>query len=144
MPIKVLNQFCVDWVIKARVVKKGNVRSWKNARGEGKLIAVDIIDRAGTLMQATAFNETALMLEGLLVEGKCYTFSNGHVKLSNKRFTSIKNDYCLTFDSSVVIEKCMDDPLIKNDRFSFTSIAGIEELKANQTVDVIGFTLEVG
>ena len=77
MPIKALNQFSVDWVIKGRVVKKGNIRSWKNARGEGKLISIDIIDRAGTLVQATAFNETALKLETLLVEGKCYTFSNG-------------------------------------------------------------------
>ena len=57
MPIKVLNQFSQDWVIKARVVKKGDMRTWSNARGEGRLFSIDLIDRDGTLIQATAFNE---------------------------------------------------------------------------------------
>ena len=35
MPIKALNQFSTDWVIKARIVKKGDIRNWKNTRGEG-------------------------------------------------------------------------------------------------------------
>lgn len=35
MPIKLLNQFSNDWTIKARVVKKTAVKSWKNNRGSG-------------------------------------------------------------------------------------------------------------
>lgn len=66
MPIKALNQFSYDWVIKARVVKKCEVRSWKNARGEGQLFNMDLIDRDGTLIQATAFNETAIKLAEML------------------------------------------------------------------------------
>lgn len=50
MPIKALNQFSTDWVIKARVVKKGEVRTWKNARGEGQLVSMDLVDREGTLI----------------------------------------------------------------------------------------------
>ena len=42
MPIKALNQFSNDWVIKARVVKKGELRNWKNAKGEGKLFNIDL------------------------------------------------------------------------------------------------------
>ncbi len=57
-----------------------------------------------------------------------YTFSGGQVKLANKKYTSIKNDYCLTFDYSTVIEKCADDAQIKGDGFSFTSLEGIEAL----------------
>ena len=57
MPIKALNQFSNDWKIKARVVKKGELRNWKNARGEGQLFNVDLIDREGTLIQATGFGE---------------------------------------------------------------------------------------
>jgi len=59
MPIKALNQFSTDWVIKARLVKKGDIRNWKNARGEGQLVNMDLIDREGTLIQVTGFNETA-------------------------------------------------------------------------------------
>lgn len=35
MPVKALNQFSQDWTIKARVVKKAPVRSWKNANKAG-------------------------------------------------------------------------------------------------------------
>ena len=35
MPIKALNQFSNDWIIKARVVKKAAIRQYKNAKGEG-------------------------------------------------------------------------------------------------------------
>ena len=50
MPIKALNQFSTDWVIKARIIKKGEMRSWKNARGEGIILSVDIVDREGTMI----------------------------------------------------------------------------------------------
>lgn len=35
MPIKALNQFSTDWVIKARIIKMGQVRDWKSDKGEG-------------------------------------------------------------------------------------------------------------
>ena len=66
MPIKALNQFSVDWVIKARVVKKSEIKNWKNARGEGQLINIDLLDRGGSLVQATAFNDGALKLDTCL------------------------------------------------------------------------------
>ena len=77
MPIKALNQFSSDWVIKARVVKKGEMRTWKNAKGEGTLINVDLVDREGTLIQATGFKETADKLNEMLEQDQVYTFTNG-------------------------------------------------------------------
>ena len=109
MPIKALNQFSQDWVIKARVVKKGDMRTWRNSRGEGRLFSIDLIDRDGTLIQATAFNEQADKFHAMLEPEQVYTFMNGSIKLANKKFTSIKNDYCLSFDYSTVVEKCPDD-----------------------------------
>jgi len=43
------------------------------------------------------FNETANKFNEKVQEGKVYIFSNGKVQLANKRYTSIKNDYSLTF-----------------------------------------------
>ena len=77
MPIKALNQFSTDWVIKARIVKKGNMRTWKNDRGEGTIMNIDLIDREGTLIQATGFNETANRLQEQLDQDQVYTFSGG-------------------------------------------------------------------
>jgi ssDNA-binding replication factor A large subunit len=43
-------------VIKARVTSKSPVRTWTNARGEGKLFSMDLIDESGEI-RATAFKE---------------------------------------------------------------------------------------
>jgi len=60
MPIKALNQFSSDWRFKARVLKKPPLREYKNAKGNGKIMSLDLIDREGTMIQATMFNETAV------------------------------------------------------------------------------------
>ena len=96
LPIKLLNQFNRDWCIKARVVKKGDMRSYKNDRGSGCVLSFDLIDREGTMIQATCFNETANKINEKVEQNKIYTIAGGEVKISNKKFTSIKNDYCLT------------------------------------------------
>jgi len=56
-PIKSLNTFLFDWKIKARVTKKHQKKSWKNQRGCGSLLNIELIDMAGTQIQATFFNE---------------------------------------------------------------------------------------
>jgi ssDNA-binding replication factor A large subunit len=50
MPISALNSFSMDWRIKARVVKKPPIRTYKNAKGEGQILTVDLIDREGTMI----------------------------------------------------------------------------------------------
>lgn len=42
--------------------------------------------------------------------------------MANKRYTAIKNDYCITFGQETVIEKCANDAHIKNESFSFTKL----------------------
>lgn len=61
------------------------------------------------MIQGTAFNEAAVLMNEVLEYDGVYTFSNGSVKLANKRFTSIKNDFCLTFSKDSVCEKCAED-----------------------------------
>ena len=128
MPIKALNQFTNDWTIKARVVKKAAIKSWKNARGSGQLLNFDLVDREGTMIQGTAFNDQAVYMDGILELDAIFTFSTGFVKLANKRFTSIKNDYCLTFSKDSICEKCADDEEIQSVSFTFTGLDRIEEL----------------
>ena len=143
MPIKALNQFCSDWCIKARITKKNDMRNWKNARGEGHLITINLIDREGTQIQGTCFNETARKFDAELEENCVYTFENGQVKLANKRYTSIKNDYCLTFDQNTVVKKCEEDAGITDSGYSFSSLDQIEAMVQQATVDVIGIVLDV-
>jgi hypothetical protein len=44
-PIKSLNTFLFDWKIKARVTKKLPKKSWKNAKGGGNLLNIELIDQ---------------------------------------------------------------------------------------------------
>ena len=36
-PIKALSSFTYDWRLKARVIKKADIKFWKNQRSEGQL-----------------------------------------------------------------------------------------------------------
>ena len=66
MPIKALTQFTNDWVIKARVLKKAAMREWSNAKSSGVLLNFDLVDREGTQIQATAFQDAARTLNDLI------------------------------------------------------------------------------
>ena len=99
-PIKSLNSFLFDWKIKARITKKQPKKSWKNAKGDGTLLTIELIDFHGSQIVATFFNELANKYDLILKENSVYLFSNGTVKIANQKFTSIKNDYCIIFDRS--------------------------------------------
>lgn len=144
MPIKALTQFTNDWVIKARVLKKANLREWSNPKSSGVLLNFDLVDREGTQIQATAFQEAARTLDGLIEQDSVYTFAGGLVKLANKKFTTIKNDYCLTFGNDAHVMKCDDDDDIEGVSFNFTDLSEIESMVQSRVLDVIGVILNVG
>jgi replication factor A1 len=63
--------------------------------------------------------------------------------MANKRYTSIKNDFCLTLGNETEIQECPEDIKITNSGFAFTKIEGLKELPQNSTVDVIGVIFEI-
>jgi hypothetical protein len=50
MPISAINSFSQDWRIKARIVKMPPIRTYKNAKGDGKILNIDLIDRHSTMI----------------------------------------------------------------------------------------------
>ena len=53
----------------------------------------------------------------------------GQVKLANKRYTTIPNDHCLTFDIGCTIDECNDDVDMKKlngNIYNFTSFAKLK------------------
>jgi|JI9StandDraft_1071089.scaffolds.fasta_scaffold144558_1 replication factor A1 len=58
-PIKSLNTMNPDWIIRGRVTKKGQVKTFnkQGGGGQGKLFSVDLIDAYGDQIQATFFSE---------------------------------------------------------------------------------------
>lgn len=86
------------------------------------------MDKDGTQIQATFFNDAAEKFDSLIQENKVYLFSNGQVKLAQKKFTSIKNDYSITFDTNADVERVDDDKAILKQGFCFTNLATIQEM----------------
>lgn len=109
MPVKCLNQFSSDFKIKVRVTKKHDIRSWKNANGTGELFNVDLIDADGTQIQGTFFKHMAKKWFPLIQEDKVYEVSCGQIKIANKKFTSITNDYCISFSDSTDFKEVKED-----------------------------------
>lgn len=81
-----------DWRIKVRLTKKGERRTWKNDRGEGYLINLELIDEEGSQIQATLFKEVADKYGDVIEEGKVYMMQGGLVKASSGRYATLKNE----------------------------------------------------
>jgi replication factor A1 len=64
IPVKSLNpQSNADWVIKVRVIKRYEKRTWSNDKGQGLLMNVDLMDAQGTLIQGTLFKDAVERFE---------------------------------------------------------------------------------
>ena len=146
-PIKALSTFNTDWTIKARVTKKCDIKEWNNARGAGKLFNVDLMDVMGDEISATFFNQGVDKFFPMLVENHVYTFAKGTVKLANKRFATLQNEYNLSFDKGAEISEVQDDGSIDNIRFALVGLNLLSDLakRGGQTiVDVCAVVSEIG
>ena len=47
-----LNPYMGNWTVKAKLSSKGNIRTFRNARGEGRVCTIELVDEAGTAIQA--------------------------------------------------------------------------------------------
>eukprot|EP00899_Mesostigma_viride_P013984 jgi/Mesvir1/22587/Mv05008-RA.1 len=107
-PIESLNPYFDKWTIKARVTSKGDLRSYKNARGEGQVFSVELTDEQGTQIQATMFREAADKFFELLQLNKVYYITGGKLRMANRNFTNVNNQYEMTLGETSIIEECED------------------------------------
>lgn len=57
-----------------------------------------------------------------------YEVSCGAIKLANKKFTSITNDYCIQFNDSTEFKEVKEDAAISKDAYAFKSIETVGQL----------------
>ncbi len=72
--------------MKAKIIKKGERKTWQNERNQGELFSIDIADYEGNEMGGTFFNKSCEKWINVLEEGKNYVFSGGHLKVNNRRY----------------------------------------------------------
>jgi replication factor A1 len=141
--VKTLTSSSRDFAIKARVTKKMDIKEWKNERGTGKLFSINIIDSFNEEISVTFFKEDADKFFNLVQEGKVYIFRNGQVKISNKKFQTVDNEYTICADKRTEIVETHDQADISSIKFNPVSIESLVTLQPGSFCDVCAGVVEV-
>lgn len=141
-PISSLNPYQNKWTVRARVTKKSDIRTWSNARGEGKLFSIELMDDSGEI-RCTGFTEACDKFFNLVEQDKVYYISRCVLKTANKQYTAIKNDYEMTMTNDTTIVPCEDMSLVPEVKLNYTNIAELERIENGGFADVIGIATQI-
>ncbi|KAI5960595.1 RFA1 [Candida pseudojiufengensis] len=136
-PIETLSPYQNNWTIKARISYKGDLRSWSNAKGEGKVLSVNFLDESDEI-KASAFNDVAEKVHNLVEEGKVYYISKAKVSAARKKFNNLTHPYELQLDKDTTINECFDESDVPKLNFNFVKLDQIQNLEPNAIIDVLG------
>ncbi|KAF4744019.1 60S acidic ribosomal protein P1, partial [Perkinsus olseni] len=137
IPISQLSVYSQKWTIKGRVSSKSDVRTFNNARGEGQLFSIELVDDQSAEIRATFFNSAVTKFFPAIQQGKVYTFSKGQVKQANARFNP-GAAYELTFNDDAIIEESTDSADIPRILYKISKIATIQDRNPDEFVDLCG------
>ena len=141
-PIVSLNMYNNRWTIQARVTVKSEIKTWSNAKGEGSLFSVELLDSTQDI-RGTFFKEAVDKFYSFLEVGKVYQFTGGRLKVANMQWNNCKSPYEITFDQNTEIRLSQDDGAIEKVSYDFVKIADIEHIEANKNIDVLAIVKSV-
>lgn len=77
----------------------------------------------GTQIQATMFNEAARKFYDRFELGKVYYISKGTLRVANKQFMTVQNDYEMTLNENSQVEEASNEAsFIPETKFNFVPI----------------------
>ncbi|KAJ9547731.1 hypothetical protein OSB04_020274 [Centaurea solstitialis] len=146
LPLASLHPHLAIWKIKVVLTSKGSMREYQNAKGQGCVFKVELTDEdVSTQMQATMFNEAARRFFDKFEVGKVYYITKGTVKLANKQFTAIDNDYEMILSQYSQVDEVINESMVVPEKkFNFVPFDQLQPYVNNKTlVDVIGVVQHV-
>lgn len=148
VPIKSLNPYQGRWTIKARCTHKGDVRTYNNARGGGRMFSFDLLDKDGGEIRVTAWNDQVDLFQPMVHQGGVYLLSKGSLKPKNARFNSTAHDFEIFLERGSAIVPVdaaadADAAAIPQIVYNFTKLADLERVAAGTVVDVVGVVASV-
>ncbi|KAG8717089.1 Replication factor A protein 1 [Ceratobasidium sp. 394] len=141
-PIEALSPYSNKWTIRARVTQKSDVRTWSNARGDGKLFNVNLMDDTGEI-RATGFNDVVDNLYSKLEEGKVYWLGKARVQLAKKQFSNLSNEYEISLERGTEVVPCEDENAVPKLKYNFLELSQLDSVDKDAIIDVLGVVTEV-
>lgn len=130
------------WSIKARVSFKGDIKTWSNQRGTGKLFSFNLMDETGQI-KVTCFNSAADKYFDIIQENKAFYITKAKVGPANKKFSNLAHSCELTFENETLVEPCEDEEVAPI-KFEFVKLNDLANMENNAFVDVLGIIKSVG
>lgn len=143
-PISGLNMYSNRWTIRAKVSGKSDIKTWSNAKGEGSLFSMELLDASGDV-RCTFFKEGVDKFYNFLEVGRVYTFSGGRLKVANMQYNNCRSQFEITFDQNSEIHLDETGPADDiRDSYDFVKIDRLEVVDPNTMVDVLAVVKHVG
>ncbi|KAK9902800.1 hypothetical protein WJX75_006399 [Coccomyxa subellipsoidea] len=145
-PIHALNPYSNDWTIRAKLVSKAPLRHFEKGGQQQAVFGIEVVDDRGTTIEITLWRGLAEKFYDHLEEGRVYIFRRGSVKLANKNYKTVRNDYTIHMDSGSEIEQCEDSDVSKmTAKLKFVDFERLPMYAGKKTlVDVLGIVTAVG
>jgi len=148
LAINALNPYMGTWTVKAKLAVKGNIRTFRNARGESSVCTLEFCDAEGTAIQATLWKDAIAKYDSILEVGKAYYVSKGSLRPANKKYSSVNNEYEMSLDGRCEIELCADGDADVDKMQRAYDLCKIDQLArkigGRGTVDILAVVTSVG
>ncbi|BDA51382.1 Replication protein A 70 kDa DNA-binding subunit B [Coccomyxa sp. Obi] len=145
-PIATLNPYSNDWTIRAKLVSKAPLRHFDKGGQQQAVFSIEVVDEQGTTIEITLWRGLAEKFHDHLVEGEAYYFRRGSVKLANKNYQTVRNDYVIHMDNGSEIEQCAGTDVSKmTAKLKYVDFERLPLYAGKKTlVDIMGVATTVG
>lgn len=140
--IQSLNPYQGRWTIKGRCTFKSDVRTFTNARGEGKLMSFELTDNSGSI-RVTCFTDLVDSTNAMVHVGRVFVVSKGQLKPANEKYNRSTSNFEMTLGRESELREDSDDGSVAQIKYNFTKIAQLESVEVKGLCDVVAIVHEI-